>query len=85
MSIKTIRPGIAVSPMKQQYLDYVAQQYDMFVEYAEKEPDALVFGFCDDEGNTGTHWLMPNEPEGSNKCAMYLSNITLEMLRSALK
>lgn len=85
MSIKTIRPGIAVSPMKQQYLDYVAQQYDAFVEYAEKEPEALMFGFCDGDGNTGIHWLIPNEPEGTNKCATYLSNITIEMLRSVVR
>lgn len=85
MSVKPIRPDVKLTSLKQQYLDYVAQQYDAFVEYAGDEPEAISFGFCDLDGNTGVHWLMPNEPEGSNRCAMFLGNITIEMMRSFVR
>lgn len=61
VSIKTIRPGIAVSPTKQQYLDYVAQCYDDWVDIYESEPNGLLFGFGNYEGNAEGKWIIPNE------------------------
>jgi len=85
MSVTPLRPDITTSPLKQQYLDYVAQQYDAFIDYSGKEPDALAFGFCDLTGASSTHWLMPNEPQGSNRCALLLSNIVVELFRHSAR
>ena len=85
MSVETIRPGISVSPLKQQYLDYVAQQYDEFVEQIGNEPDAIAFGFTDQNGEVNSSWLMPNEPQGSARCHMFLSNIAMYILSTATR
>lgn len=84
MSVETIRPGISVSPLKQQYLDYVAQQFDEFIEVTGNEPDAIAFGFTHENGEVTSSWIMPNEPEGSTRCAMFLCNITMYMLNKAI-
>lgn len=78
MSIETIRPGIAVSPLKQQFLDYVAKSYDDWVEMYEIEPEGLIFGFGDFDGNASSQWIIPNE-EMTNRNRMLLASINYEI------
>ena len=82
MTIAPIRPDIVVSPIKQQFLDYVAQCYDEWLERYSTEPNGIVFGFGDFEGNASSHWVFPNLEVG-NKCEMLLISIAHKIGRSS--
>lgn len=82
MTIVTpIRPGTTISPIKQQFLDYVAQTFDSWVEEYGTEPTGIVYGFGDLKGNASAHWNLPNTEPG-NECKMLIISIAHQIAES---
>lgn len=78
MTVTPLRPEVSVSPTKQQFLDYVALTYDSWVEAYGAEPEGIVYGFGDYQGNASGHWLIPNK-EAGNICKMLVISIAHEI------
>lgn len=69
MSVTPIRDAVNVSPTKQQFVDYIAQSYDQWIEHIGSDPSVIVFGFGDDRGNANGKRLVMDEEAGA-KCRM---------------
>lgn len=85
MTITPIRPETTVSPRKQQYLDYVAQAYDRYIEQYGLEPSTIIFGYGDHNGNSSASWLIPDEANPSNLCEMLVVNVLHHLNKTMFK
>jgi len=84
MTATPIRAGVTANPEKQQFLDYVAQQYDAFTDRYGTVPSGIVFGYTNDSGDPSASWLFVNH-EAGNMCSMLLSNVAVHILHQAMK
>ena len=80
-NITPIRPHTSTSPIKQQFLDYVAQKFDELVERGQSEPRIIVFNLVDFEGNASCNYLcLPDGVDNSLYLARAFHTLQVEMI-----
>ena len=80
-NITPIRPHNSTSPIKQQFLDYVAQKFDETVEVGKSEPCVIVFNLVDFEGLANCNYLcLPDGVHNSLYLARAFHTLQVEMI-----